>query len=65
MLLKVFNLHESMHADSGICLWTLLAFIIFLIIIALAVIHFAFNKKRDNEAKREIEEMRKAKGEVS
>ena len=65
MLLKVFNLHEAMHADSGICLWTLLAFIIFLIIVALAIIHFAFNKKRDNEAKREIEEMRKAKGEVS
>ncbi|MCI7248841.1 MAG: hypothetical protein MR492_04575 [Clostridiales bacterium] len=65
MLLKVFNLHEAMHADSGICLWTLLAFIIFLIIVALAIIHFAFNKKRDNEARREIEEMRKAKGDVS
>ena len=65
MLLMVFNLHEAMHADSGICLWTLLAFIIFLIIVALAIIHFAFNKKRDNEARREIEEMRKAKGDVS
>ena len=65
MLLKVFNPHEAMHADSGICLWTLLAFIIFLIIVALAIIHFAFNKKRDNEARREIEEMRKAKGDVS
>lgn len=65
MLLKVFNLHEAMHANSGICLWTLLAFIIFLIIIALAIIHFAFNKKRENEANREMEEIRKARGDVS
>lgn len=64
-MLKVFSLHESMHAQYGICLWTLVAFIIFLIIIALAVVHFMFNRKRDNEARREIDEIRKAKGEVS
>lgn len=64
-MLKVFSLHESMHAQYGICLWTLVAFIIFLIIIALAVVHFMFNRKRDNEARREIDKIRKAKGEVS
>lgn len=64
-MLKVFSLHESMHAQYGICLWTLVAFIIFLIIIALAIVHFMFNRKRDNEARREIDEIRKAKGEVS
>ena len=53
----MFTLHENFHAAYGMCLWTVLAVIVFAIIVLLAIIHLTMNKKRQAASDAEIREM--------
>lgn len=60
----MFGLHETIHNTYGICLWTLLAFLVLIVMIIIAAVHIVKQKNRDdrNEKKREryAEEMEAA-----
>lgn len=42
----MFALHQSLHSQYGICLWTLLAVVVFLIMVVIFVVHVVRQKKR-------------------
>ena len=43
--LRMFALHQSLHSQYGICLWTLLAVIVFLIMVVIFVVHVVRQRK--------------------
>ena len=42
----MFALHQSLHSQYGICLWTLLAVIVFLIMVVIFVVHVVRQNSR-------------------
>ena len=56
----MFELHETLHSQYGICLWTLLAMIVFLIIAVIAVLHLYRQNKREYNFEKEMEEKAEA-----
>ena len=52
----MLELHESLHSQYGICLWTLLAMIVLLIMVALWVLHLYRQNKREYNFEKEVEQ---------
>lgn len=57
----MFELHQSLHAQYGICLWTLLAILVFLIMIVIWILHLYRQKKREYDFEKEMENKAKEK----
>lgn len=53
--LRMFALHQSLHSQYGICLWTLLAVIVFLIMVVIFVVHVVRQRKRKYSYDRKLE----------
>lgn len=51
----MFALHQSLHSQYGICLWTLLAVIVFLIMVVIFVVHVVRQNKRKYSYDRKLE----------
>lgn len=56
----MFELHQALHAQSGICLWTLLAIIAFLIMVVIFVVHLVKQNRREYKFEKELEEKAEA-----
>lgn len=52
----MFELHQSIHSEYGLCLWTILAIIVFLIMVVFFVVHVIRQSKRKYDYERELEE---------
>lgn len=52
----MFELHQTLHSQYGICLWTLLAMIVFLIMVVIFIIHLVKQNKREYKFEKELEE---------
>lgn len=50
----MFQFHEYVHNQYGLCLWTVLAFIVFAIMVVIAVIHIIKQGKRNEDFDREM-----------
>ena len=49
-------LHQSMHASSGVCLWTLLSFVVLGVMVVIAGVHTYKQKKRDDDFRKDLED---------
>ncbi|MDD6190179.1 MAG: hypothetical protein PUB75_01130 [Firmicutes bacterium] len=52
----MFELHQSIHSEYGLCLWTILAIIVFFIMVVFFVVHVIRQSKRKYDYERELEE---------
>ena len=52
----MFELHQALHSQYGICLWTLLAMIVFLIMVVIFIVHLVRQNKREYNFEKEQEE---------
>ena len=52
----LFDLHQQIHDTYGMCLWTILAFIVFAIMIVITIIHIAKQKRRDDKFDNKMED---------
>lgn len=52
----MLELHQSLHSQYGICLWTLLAMLVFLIMVVIWVLHLYRQNKREYNFEKEMEE---------
>lgn len=52
----MFELHQSIHSEYGLCLWTILAIIVFLIMVIFFVVHVIRQRKRKYDYERELEQ---------
>lgn len=53
----MFTLHEYLHDSYGICLWLVLTIILAAAMLVVLVSHLVRQKRRDDRAKQEREEM--------
>ncbi len=53
----MFTLHEYLHDSYGICLWLVLTIILAAAMLVVLVSHLIRQKRRDDRAKQEREEM--------
>lgn len=53
----MFELHEYLHDSYGICLWLVLTIILAAAMLVVLVSHLIRQKRRDDRAKQEREEM--------
>lgn len=53
----MFELHQTLHAQSGICLWTLLAIIVFLIMVVILIVHLVKQNRREYKFEKELEKL--------
>lgn len=51
----MFELHQSLHMQNGICLWTLMAMIVFLIMVVIWGLHLYRQNKREYNFEKEME----------
>ena len=49
------GLHDALHNNYGVCLWTVLAFVVFVIMVIVAFVHVYRQNKKDEEFTRELE----------
>lgn len=52
----MFELHQAFHQSNGICLWTVLALVVFAIFAVWGGVHIAKQNNRKKEFERELEE---------
>ncbi len=52
----MFQLHEQIHAQYGMCLWTILAFAVFAIMIVMTVIHLVRQNRRNEKFDKKMSE---------
>lgn len=55
----MFELHESLHDDYGICLWTILTIALLVAIAVVLIVHLYRQKRREDKAERDREEIAK------
>lgn len=49
-------IHQTLHSNYGFCLWTLLAFVVFAVMLIVLGAHMSKQHKRTEEFGREFEE---------
>ncbi|MBQ0005009.1 MAG: hypothetical protein KBS68_04010 [Clostridiales bacterium] len=52
----MMELHQSIHASSGSCLWTLLTLAVAAVLVAVLAVHTVKQNKRESEHKDMLEE---------
>lgn len=52
----MLELHQTLHAQYGICLWTLLALIVFLIMVVIFILHLYRQSRREYKFEKKLEE---------
>lgn len=52
----MMELHQSIHASSGSCLWTLLTLAVAAVLVAVLTVHTVKQNKRESEHKDMLEE---------
>lgn len=57
----MFELHQSIHDQYGLCLWTILTIVVFLIFVILWVLHIIRQNRRQKAFDREQAKVREAK----
>ena len=54
----MFTLHQTIHDQYGICLWTVLTLVVLAIMVVWAIVHFVKQKKRSDEYEGELDKIR-------
>ena len=53
----MFGLHQTIHSDFGVCLWTVLAILVFLVMVVFFIVHVVKQSKRKHDYEKELEEI--------
>ena len=53
----MFELHETLHENYGVCLWLVLAIVVFVVIVVIAAIHVHNQIKRDKKFNEQIDDV--------
>ena len=52
----MFELHQTLHNTYGVCLWTILALIVFAIMLVWTIVHLYKQKRRNDKFEKELED---------
>ena len=50
----MLELHQSLHAQYGVCLWTLLALLVFLIMVVIFIVHVYKQSRREYKFEKKL-----------